>query len=116
MNEIDALLTEERKFPPPPEFAAHAVIKDPAIYQEAASDPEAYWAREAARLDWIQPWTQVFDWKPPHYQWFVGGKLNAAANCVDRHAFGARRNKPALIWRENQAISARSPTPNCTTR
>jgi acetyl-CoA synthetase len=98
MNEIDALLTEERKFPPPPEFAAHAVVNDPAIYQEAASDPEAYWAREAARLDWIEPWTQVLDWKPPHYEWFVNGKLNATANCVDRHAFGERRDKPALIW------------------
>jgi acetyl-CoA synthetase len=98
MNEIDALLTEERKFPPPPEFAAHAVVKDPAIYDQAARDPEAYWAHEAERLDWIEPWTQVLDWKPPHVRWFVGGKLNAAANCVDRHAFGPRRDKPALIW------------------
>ncbi len=98
MNEIDALLTEERKFPPPPEFAANAVVNDPAIYEEAARDPEAYWAREAKRLDWIEPWTQVLDWKPPHAQWFIGGKLNVAANCVDRHAFGARRAKPALIW------------------
>ena len=98
MNEIDALLTEERKFPPPPQFAANAVVNDPAIYEEAARDPEAYWAREAQRLDWIEPWTQVLDWKPPHAQWFIGGKLNVAANCVDRHAFGARRAKPALIW------------------
>jgi acetyl-CoA synthetase len=98
MNEIDALLTEERKFPPPPKFAANAVVNDPAIYDEAARDPEAYWAREAARLDWIQPWTQVLDWTPPHFKWFVGGKLNAAANCVDRHAHSARRDKPALIW------------------
>jgi acetyl-CoA synthetase len=51
MNEIDALLNEERKFPPPPQFAANAVVNDPAIYDEAARDPEAYWAREAARLD-----------------------------------------------------------------
>jgi acetyl-CoA synthetase len=98
MTEIDALLTEERKFPPPADFAANAVISDPAIYATAANDPDAYWAGEAQRLDWIQPWKQVLDWKPPHYQWFVGGKLNATANCVDRHAFGERRNKPALIW------------------
>jgi acetyl-CoA synthetase len=98
MNEIDALLVEERQFPPPPGFAANAVVNDPAIYEEASRDPEAYWAREAERLDWMQPWTQVMDWTPPHVQWFVGGKLNASFNCVDRHALGARRDKPALIW------------------
>ncbi|MDQ2889714.1 MAG: acetate--CoA ligase [Gemmatimonadota bacterium] len=98
MNEIDALLTEERKFPPPAGFAASAVVRDPTIYEKAAADPEAYWAQEAGRLDWFRPWAQVMDWQPPHVRWFVKGKLNAAANCVDRHALGARRDKPALIW------------------
>ena len=98
MNEIDALLTEERKFPPPPAFAAAAVINDPGIYDRAERDPEGYWANEAARLDWIAPWSRVMEWKPPHVQWFLDGKLNAAANCVDRHALGARRDKRALIW------------------
>ncbi|HXC25247.1 MAG TPA: acetate--CoA ligase, partial [Gemmatimonadaceae bacterium] len=52
----------------------------------------------AARLDWTHPWTQVLDWTPPHAKWFVGGKLNASANCVDRHANSDRRDKPAFIW------------------
>ena len=46
----------------------------------------------------MQPWTQVLDWQPPHANWFVGGKLNVSANCLDRHVRTARRNKAALIW------------------
>jgi acetyl-CoA synthetase len=98
MTEIDALLQENRSFPPPPEFAAKAEIRNPAIYTEAAADPEAFWAAEAGRLEWMEPWTRVLEWTPPHVKWFVGGKLNASANCVDRHALGARRDKAALIW------------------
>ena len=46
----------------------------------------------------MEPWTQVLDWQPPHAKWFVGGKLNASANCLDRHVRTARRNKAAIIW------------------
>ena len=96
--QIDALLQENRQFDPPPAFVAAAHARDPKIYDEAASDPEAFWARFAAELEWITPWTQVLDWKPPHAKWFVGGTLNASVNCLDRHVRGWRRNKAAIIW------------------
>jgi acetyl-CoA synthetase len=98
MTDIDVLLTENRKFEPPEEFRAASLISSDAIYDTAAADPEAYWASRASELEWIRKWDRILDWKPPHAQWFVGGKLNVAVNCVDRHARGDRRNKAALIW------------------
>ncbi len=96
--QIDALLKEDRQFPPPAAFAAQAHVSDPALYEKAAADPEAFWAGFAAELEWSTPWTKVLDWKPPHARWFVGGKLNASVNCLDRHVRGWRRNKAAFIW------------------
>ncbi|MDE3126875.1 MAG: acetate--CoA ligase [Gemmatimonadota bacterium] len=98
MSDIDTLLQEHRKFPPPASFRATAVVSDPGIYDKAAGDIPAYWAEQAKDLEWIEPWKTVLDWKPPHAQWFVGGKLNASVNCVDRHVRGPNRNKAALIW------------------
>ncbi|HEX6940876.1 MAG TPA: acetate--CoA ligase [Longimicrobiales bacterium] len=95
---LEALLSEERRFAPPIEFRMRANAPDPGIYERAASDPEAFWAQCARELDWFEPWTRVLEWRPPHAQWFVGGKLNAAYNCLDRHLTGPRRNKAALIW------------------
>jgi acetyl-CoA synthetase len=95
---IDALLTENRKFPPSAEFTRAAVVSDSAIYATAAADPEAFWAEQANELVWFDKWTRVLDWKPPHAQWFAGGTLNVSVNCVDRHVSTARRNKAALIW------------------
>ena len=96
--QIDALLHENRHFDPPQAFAAAAHVRDPKVYDEAARDPEAFWATFAAELEWSTPWTQVLDWQPPHAKWFVGGKLNASVNCLDRHVRGWRRNKAAIIW------------------
>jgi acetyl-CoA synthetase len=96
--EISALLTEGRVFPPSDEWRAGARANDPNVYARAAADPERFWAAFAAELDWIEPWTRVLDWQPPHAKWFVGGRINASANCLDRHVRGARRNKAALIW------------------
>ena len=96
--EIEALLNEDRSFPPPPAFAASAVINDPDIYARAAKDPEAFWAGFASELEWLQPWSKVLDWNPPDARWFVDGKINVAANCLDRHARSWRRNKAAFIW------------------
>ncbi|MFN7980346.1 MAG: acetate--CoA ligase [Vicinamibacterales bacterium] len=96
--EFSDLLREDRTFPPSESFRATATVRDESIYAEAARDPEAFWAGFARELDWITPWTSVLDWQPPHARWFVGGKLNASVNCVDRHAKGARRNKAAIIW------------------
>jgi acetyl-CoA synthetase len=98
MTDIDVLLTENRKFEPPPEFRNAAIVSSPDIYRAAAEDPEKFWADQARELDWIKPWTRVLEWKPPHAKWFIGGKINVAANCIDRHLKGPQMDKPALIW------------------
>jgi len=95
---IEALLRENRHFPPPESFRAQANVNDPAIYERAAQDPEAFWAGFASELEWFEPWFKVLEWEPPHARWFVGGKLNASVNCIDRHLRTARRNKAAIIW------------------
>ncbi|HXV62059.1 MAG TPA: acetate--CoA ligase [Vicinamibacteria bacterium] len=96
--EIDALLQEGRRFPPPEVFREAAHLRDESVYEEAQADPEGFWAKMASELDWIEPWSRVLDWNPPHARWFVGGKLNISANCLDRHIKTARRNKAALLW------------------
>ncbi len=97
MNEqLDTLLSETRRFPPPQDFAARAAATD-ALYA-AGHDWKKFWAEQARSLDWISPWTRILDWKPPHARWFVDGKLNASVNCIDRHLNGPRRNKAAIIW------------------
>jgi len=98
MSEIDALLKEDRRFPPAPAFTQQAHVNDPAIYETAAADPERFWAGFARELEWIEPWTSVLEWESPNAKWFVGGKLNASVNCIDRHVRGPRRNKAAFIW------------------
>jgi acetyl-CoA synthetase len=95
---IDALLQENREFPPPVDFAKKAVANDPGIYDRAAKDPEAFWESMANELDWFKHWEKVLQWDPPSAQWFLGGKLNVSYNCLDRHLNGPRRNKAALIW------------------
>jgi acetyl-CoA synthetase len=96
--EISALLDEARRFEPSEDWRRRATANDPSVYDRAAADPEGFWAAFAAELEWIKPWDRVLDWAPPHAKWFVGGKLNASANCVDRHIRTPRRNKAALIW------------------
>jgi acetyl-CoA synthetase len=96
--EFSDLLKEDRSFAPISSFRAHAHISDDRIYAEAERDPEAFWARFARELDWSKPWDRVLEWNPPHAKWFVGGKINASVNCIDRHLTGARRNKAAIIW------------------
>src|SRR5271157_6262178 len=95
---FDALLQEKRTFPPSEAFWRQANVSDPAIYARARGDLEAFWAEEAKFLDWFEPWTKTLDWNVPWAKWFVGGKLNVAHNCVDRHAASSRRNKAAIIW------------------
>ena len=95
-DQLDTLLSEQRRFPPPPDFARTASAQ-PSIY-DAARNAEQFWAEQARTLDWSTPWTRVLDWQEPHAKWFVGGKLNAAVNCLDRHLHGPRRNKAAIIW------------------
>jgi acetyl-CoA synthetase len=95
-NQIDTLLSEQRRFPPPQAFAARAAATD-ALYA-AGRDWMGFWEEQARALEWISPWNEVLDWRPPHARWFVDGKLNASANCLDRHLSGPRRNKAAIIW------------------
>ncbi|HEU4487677.1 MAG TPA: acetate--CoA ligase [Actinomycetota bacterium] len=82
---IDALLEERREFEPPKEFAAHANAGDASIYEHASKDPDAWWESQAERLTWSRKWDKVLEWDPPHHEWFIGGKLNASVNCLDRH-------------------------------
>ncbi len=94
---MQALLDEKRRFPPPPEFAAAAAARDSSIY-DRGRDPGAFWAEQARELHWFRGWNKVLEWNPPHAKWFVGGTLNVAYNCVDRHLNGPRADKPALLW------------------
>ena len=96
--EFSDLLREDRTFPPPRSFRSHAVANDDRIYDEAERDPEAFWARFAGELEWSRRWDKVLEWEPPNAKWFVGGRINASVNCLDRHVRGPRRNKAALVW------------------
>jgi len=95
---IEALLQEGRKFPPSKEFAKRAVVKTRSAYKAAKRNPLRFWERQAKELRWMKPWKKTLEWKPPYAKWFIGGKLNASDNCLDRHIEGPRRNKAALIW------------------
>lgn len=99
---ITSVLKETRVFPPSKEFAAQAHVKSKEEYeklwQRADADPEGFWAEQAESLHWFQKWNKVLVWKEPHAQWFVGGKINASYNCLDRHLSGPRKNKAAIIW------------------
>jgi acetyl-CoA synthetase len=93
---LSNLSTENRRFEPPAALAAHANVKADA-YAAAEADRLGFWAEQAARLDWAEPFTQVLDWtNPPFAKWFVGGKLNVAHNCVDRHVAAGRGDQVAL--------------------
>ncbi len=92
------LLAEDRLFDPPASFREQANISDGGARAAAASDPEAFWAGLAGELEWDRPWDRVLEWETPYAKWFVGGKLNASVNCVDRHARTRRRNQAAIIW------------------
>ncbi len=98
MTDIDVLLQENRKFEPDAAFRKAAHISSRDAYDKGSADYEKYWADQARQLDWIKPWKTILNWKPPHAEWFVGGKLNVSVNCIDRHLDGVRRNKAALIW------------------
>src|ERR671931_1651673 len=96
---LEELLGHER-FSPPEEFAGSALIRDPAILESAAEDPEGFWAEQAEALAWSEKWDQVLDWSdPPFAKWFVGGKLNVAYNCVDRHVEAGHGDRVAFHWR-----------------
>jgi acetyl-CoA synthetase len=95
---LDNLATEDRSFPPSAEFAAQANV-DASIYAEADADRVAFWGERAKRLDWAEPFTQVLDWSDaPFAKWFVGGKLNVAVNCLDRHVAAGLGDRVAYYF------------------
>jgi len=94
---IQTLLTEERSFEPSAEFATQANVNDPEIYNQALADPVAFWEGWAKKLDWMKPWDRALEWKAPNVKWFLGGKLNACFNCVDRN-LQTRADKVAILW------------------
>jgi acetyl-CoA synthetase len=99
LDEQLAQLLEVESFEPPAHFKEHALLSDPAIYAQAAADPQAWWAKQAATLDWDTPWEQVLDdSNPPFYKWFLGGKLNVSHNCLDRHVAAGRGHRIAYHW------------------
>jgi acetyl-CoA synthetase len=98
MTDIDVLLSETRSFPPPRVFQERAHVRDRGLHDAAAKDPESYWSARADELNWQRRWDRVLDWKPPHAQWFAGGKINVSENCLDRHLAGSRANKAAIVW------------------
>ena len=89
------------RFEPPEEFKEQALLSDAAVYEEAAADPEAWWTRQATELlDWIEEPSQgLDDSNPPFYTWFADGKLNASANCLDRHVEAGLGDRVAFHWR-----------------
>jgi acetyl-CoA synthetase len=94
LSQIDTLLAEERRYPPSPEFAARANAK-PDIYER---DFDELWRGEADRLTWFEPWETLCEWELPYAKWYVGGKLNACFNCVDRHVENGLGDRVAYHW------------------
>jgi acetyl-CoA synthetase len=95
---ISDLLKEDRTFAPSDEVKARALVTDASIYDEANTDREGFWARQAAELDWFEDWDTILDWEPPYAKWFVGGKLNVAHNCLDRHVAAGHGDQVAYHW------------------
>src|SRR3954454_9658452 len=93
---LENLLREERRFPPSADFAA-AAVASADLYDQAGADRLAFWAAQAKHLDWAGEWTETLDWSDaPFARWFVGGSLNVAHNCVDRHVLAGNGDRVAI--------------------
>ncbi|MDX6766931.1 MAG: acetate--CoA ligase [Candidatus Methylacidiphilales bacterium] len=101
-QDIQSMLKEKRVFKPKAAFAKKALVSSEKeylkLYHRSLNKPEKFWAEMAEGLQWIKKWRKVVNWKVPFSEWFVGGKLNVSANCLDRHVASGRRNKAAIIW------------------
>jgi acetyl-CoA synthetase len=96
---IEALLDEQRTFPPPQEFTAGAIIQDDDVYKRADEDPEGFWRGLAGEfIGWLKEPTKGLEWDPPHCTWFADGELNVAWNCLDRHVEAGRGDRVAYHW------------------
>jgi len=96
---IDALLDEQRTFPPTAEFKRTALTTDTSLYDEGAVDYQGFWAGQAAELlGWEREWHTICEWDLPFAKWFVGGRLNVSYNCLDRHVMAGRGDRVAFYW------------------
>ena len=94
---IDALQWEQRTFPPSDAFKKDALVRDTKLYDEAATDYESFWARQASELlSWDKTFDSVLEWDLPYSKWFLGGKLNVSFNCLDRHVIAGKGDKVAF--------------------
>ena len=102
-GKLSESMSEQAVFAPPAEFAAAAHVgsleayRD--LYQRAEENPEQFWGDLAEKeIFWYQKWSHVFEWHPPFVKWFVDGRTNASANCLDRHVEAGQGDKVALLW------------------
>jgi acetyl-CoA synthetase len=109
---VESSLVETRVFAPPSAEAAGfakwhvgSINEYRALHKYSVADPEAFWGEEAKRLSWFKPWERVMEWHAPDAKWFVGGKLNASYNCLDRHVNAGFGEQTALIW-EGEPLGA----------
>ena len=84
-SQIDTLLSEQRRFPPAPGVREGRQRDSSRSMTRLQRDRLDFWAEQAKSLLWMTPWDSVLEWTPPHAKWFSGGRLNVAANCIDRH-------------------------------
>ena len=96
---IDALLDEQRTFPPSAAFKRDALVSDTSLYDDASVDYQGFWARHAAQLlSWEREWHTICEWELPFAKWFVGGRLNVSYNCLDRHVLAGKGDKVAFYF------------------
>ena len=93
---IEVLLDEKRNFSPPKKFKKSANVRSASVFNTARKNPQAFWAKAAEELHWFKPWKKVLEWISRWAKWFVGGKINASHNFLDRHVKSERKNKTAI--------------------
>ena len=93
---IEVLLDEKRNFLPPEKFKKSANVRSASVFNTARKNPQAFWAKAAEELHWFKPWKKVLEWISRWAKWFVGGKINASHNFLDRHVKSERKNKTAI--------------------
>jgi acetyl-CoA synthetase len=97
---IENLLREDRTFEPSSGFVGSALLSDPSIYERTQSEEgfRAFWTEEGNGLEWMEPWTDLYEWNAPYAKWFIGGKLNVSVNCLDRHVANGLGERAAYFW------------------
>src|SRR5919201_4236403 len=112
---IENLFSEARTFPPPEDFKARALVTDRSLHEQAERDLEGFWAEQAERLRWTRPWDRVLEWELPFAKWFLGGQLNVADNCLDRHVDAGGGDKVPYYWKADPGATPPSTYPRLPT-